>query len=131
MKHTLEGLKYTDRAIASYEGMNDRVRELIERTGYTGGAQARMNEYTSRKLEEERTYYNYWHDLITKIEDDRYRNILTMRYIKGLTVEVVAEELFYTVSHTYRLTNQAVKELAELHEKQAHSKGYKGQFIQR
>ena len=126
MKHTLEGLKYTNRAIASYQGIYDSTREQIKDMGYTGDAMGRLNEYTSRMIEEERTYYNYWHDLITKIEDDRYRDILTMRYIEGLTVEVVAEELFYSVEHVYRLTNQAVKELAKLHEKHTHSDTYKG-----
>ena len=130
MKHTLEGLKYTDRAIASYRGMNDGMRELIERTDYKGNAQARMNEYTSRKIEEVQSHHNYWLKLIHEVEDERYRNILELRYIKGLTVEQVAEELFYSVRYINRLTNRAIEELAEIHEKQSHSKGYKVEFVQ-
>ena len=121
MKHTLESLKYTDRSIASYEGINRHTRELIERTGYTGDAMERMEAYTSRKIKEVKHHHNYWQNLITKIDDERYRDILTMRYIKGRTVEVVADELFYSVRYISRLTNQAIRELAKLHEKRTHS----------
>ena len=130
MKHTLEGLRYTDRAIASYEGMNDGIRELIKRTDYTGNAQARMEAYTSRRIEEVQAHHNYWLKLIHELDDDRYRNVLKLRYIEGLTVEETAEDLFYSVRHINKLTNDAVEELAKLHEKHAHSKRYKVEFNQ-
>ena len=121
VKHALEQLKYTDREIESFEDMKHQTIALYESVDYESDTLQQMIDYTDKRIEEEQSHYEYWHKLITEIADDRYRNILTMRYLEDRTVEEVAEELYYTVSHTFRLTNQAAKVL-----EQAHRKAYKG-----
>lgn len=51
---------------------------------------------------------------INQLGDERYRNILTLRFIEGYTVEETAEIICYELSYCYRLTNQAIKSLKKL-----------------
>lgn len=115
VKHALEQLKYTDREIESFECMKHQTIALYESVGYESDTLHQMINYTDKRIEEEQSHYEYWHKLITELEDERYRNILTMRYLEDKTTEIVAEDLFYTVSHTYRLSKQAVKALSQAH----------------
>lgn len=121
VKRALESLKYTYKAIESYECVKRQTIELYESVGYTSDIMHQMIDYTEKQIKKEQSHYNYWHNLINEIEDDRYRDILIMRYIDDETVEKVAEKLFYTVSHTYRLSKKAVRAVNK-----AHSKAYKG-----
>lgn len=115
IKNALERLKYTHRAIESYEGMKQQTIALYETVDYKSATLKRMIEYTNKRIEEEQTHHDYWQNLITELADDRYRDILTMRYIDDVTTEKVADDLFYTVTHTYRLSKQAINALTQAH----------------
>lgn len=121
VKKAVEALKYTDRTIKSYRGMQEDTIQLYQAMNYESDTLHQMIDYTNNRIQEEQVHHDYWHDLITKIDDDRYRKILTLRYIKNKTVEEVASELFYSVRYTAQLINQAIKALERIH-----SKAYKG-----
>ncbi|MDN6167170.1 MAG: hypothetical protein L0J18_13575 [Tetragenococcus koreensis] len=121
IKQVLDNLKRAEDEIETYRGMQQHTIELYQSAGYTSDTLKRMIDYTNNRIQEEQVHHDYWHDLITKIDDDRYRKILTLRYIKNKTVEEVASELFYSVRYTAQLINQAIKALERIH-----SKAYKG-----
>lgn len=123
VKSALERLIYTHIEVESYEYIAQITIELYESVNYKSDTLKRMIEYTDKRIKEEQSHYDYWHNLINEIEDDRYRDILIMRYIDDLTVEVVAEKLFYTPRTIARLTNKAISALT-----QAHSEHESGQL---
>lgn len=124
IKQVLDNLKRAEDEIETYRGMNTHTQELCERVGYTGDAIERMERYTNNRIQATHDEVSYWGNQLNELDDTK-AEILRMRFLYGLTVEQVADELFYSVKHIYTLTKQAINELEEKH---AHSKGYKGQF---
>ena len=52
--------------------------------------------------------------LIDKVEDGRERELLRLRYIHYHTWEDIAEEMHYTLRHTYRLRNKALASYSKI-----------------
>lgn len=115
VKHALESLKYTHRAIESYEGIKHQTIELYESVGYESDTLHQMISYTNERIAATQSHHDYWSQLIQQLEDDRYRDVLTFRYIDDCTVEEVAEKLFYGVRHINKLTNDGIKALSQAH----------------
>lgn len=51
---------------------------------------------------------------IKKIDDPLLIDVLTMRYIDGLTLEQTSEALFFSYTHTSRLVRKAKRQLTEI-----------------
>ena len=115
VKNALESLKYTDREIESYEGIKHQTIELYESVGYESDTLHQMISYTNERIAATQSHHDYWSQLIQQLEDDRYRDVLTFRYIDDCTVEEVAEKLFYGVRHINKLTNDGIISLSQAH----------------
>ena len=51
-------------------------------------------------------------DAIEQLEDEKEARILTAYYIRRLTMEQVAEEMDYSLQHTYRLRKRGVQHIS-------------------
>lgn len=116
IKHTLEGLEWTAKTVEFYQCMKQQTIAMYDGVDYSSDRLQRMIDFTNGMIKHEKKHHDYWIELINEIEDERYRNVLTLRYVKGMIREEVAEELFYTEKHIGRLTNKAIKELHHRHE---------------
>lgn len=52
--------------------------------------------------------------LISQIKDDRYRTVLELSYLHGMTAEAAAEQMHYSIYHFFRLRAEALHVAANL-----------------
>lgn len=52
--------------------------------------------------------------LISQIKDDRYRTVLELSYLHGMTAEAAAEQMHYSIHHFFRLRAEALHVAANL-----------------
>ena len=74
-----------------------------------------IRERTNKKIDELEKEYDYWVDLINKLENKTCKNILLKRYIENKTVKDVANELDYSKKLIYRKQSKAIAELKDLY----------------
>lgn len=95
-----------DRVLSSGSS-DDRTLKLIART-------QKLTKKIMASKEQAVRLYAQISDEIERVPEERYRTILTDRYILYMEFEAIADEMGYVVGHIYRLHQEAVKEYARV-----------------
>ena len=86
-------------------------------TGKSNSTEDAVNtyiKYSDKLLEKLQELYSVKTEIalaIFKVQDNRYRTLLELYYLKKLTWEGVAEKMNIDVRHIYRLHGEALKEV--------------------
>ena len=85
----------------------DRVSEIVSKV-------ADLEEQIERLQLEKAELVMEVNAAIEQLEDEKEAVILTAYYIRRLTMEQVAEEMDYSLQHTYRLRKRGVQHISEI-----------------
>ncbi len=87
-----------------------------DKVGKLAGRLADLDSIILAEMDEAIIKRDKVRSVIEAVEDDRLRNLLSLKYISGYSFEHIAVELNYCYKHTCRLHNealQAVKDVLE------------------
>lgn len=76
-----------------------------------------IKKYTENlrcKIDELVSYKNDILNVIDKVSDPLLKQILFLKYVKGYSVEKIADEIYYSERNIWRLLNEAYDELEKI-----------------
>lgn len=132
-KEYLQQLPYFRQMIRRTENQIAEIRALAESTGAIRYDKVRVQtspvdtlaEYAARLEEVEQdalrikaryyVIYNTIQQQIDAVLPDKYRVILAMRYLDGLPLRKIANELSYTYEYTINLHGKALQQFAKMY----------------
>lgn len=95
-------------------GTHDTTDDLIALIELIDGLERKINAEIARSCQVKMRVI----DVIGRIDDARYRNLLELRYLRGYTWEAVAKELNYEERWVYELHGRALPIVQKLMEMQ-------------
>lgn len=99
-----------ERMTASYSGMPGGKRQASRVEEYACKA-ADLARELDRRIDDYVDLVREAEQLIAQLRDDRYRDVLTFRYLNGWRFPRVARAMGYDRKYTYRLHEQALRAL--------------------
>lgn len=85
-------------------GSGDQLQKCVDKI-------CELQEEIAREMQQLRELRRQIEMAINTLEDERFRGILYLRYIEGMTFEQVADRILYSSKQVYRIHKKAVEKL--------------------
>ena len=119
-KQYFENLRRIDKRIRDQQALYEHYQQMTERAAARAGASATVVAQKLSSLQSELQsdlaelceYRQTAMNALRRLEDERLREVLELRYFRGYSWEMIAQDMRYDRSYVWRLSQRALEQAA-------------------